>query len=123
MSQKISPISLRLYYEKGYSQNFYSDIQNINLWKKNVYLIHRYKKMIENYGLLKLRRNSINRRLRLKHNISSTSLNVLTRYTVSTLPYKNKINLFIFKKPLTGVQFNYSIRSMQRRKKLVYFKK
>ena len=123
MSQKISPISLRLYYKKGFSQNFYSDIQNINLWKKNIYLMHRYKKIIESYGLLKLRRSSINRRLRLKHNMCSTSLNVITNYIVSTLPYKNKINLFIFKKPLTGVQFSYSIRSMQRRKRLVYFKK
>ena len=123
MSQKISPISLRLYYENGFTQNFYSDKQDINLWKKNIYLMHRYKKIIENYGLLKLRRNSVNRRLRLKHNMCSTSLNVITNYIVSTLPYKNKINLFVFKKPLTGVQFSYSIRSMQRRKKQVYFKK
>lgn len=123
MSQKISPISLRLYNEKGFDQNFFSDIQNINLWKNNIYLIYRYKKIIENYGILKLRRNSINRRLRLKHNLSSTSLNVFTNYIISTVPYKNKINLFIFKKPLTGLQFNYSIRSMQRRKKQVYFKK
>jgi hypothetical protein len=123
MSQKISPISLRLYYEKGFNQNFYSEIQNINLWKNNIYLMYRYKKILDNNGLLRLRRNAINRRLRLKHNGSSTSLNVLTNFIVSTLPYKNKINLFIFKKALTGVQFSYSIRSMQRRKKQVYFKK
>ena len=117
MSQKISPISLRLYNRKGFHHSMYSDLNYMQLWKKNFVLLHRYYQIYKNYGLLKLRRNQINRRLRLKHNMSMTSLNIMANIIVSNLPYKEKLNLFIFKKPLFGIQFNYSIRPVQRRKK------
>jgi hypothetical protein len=123
MSQKISPVSLRLCNIKGFKQNFYEEHKYIQLWKKNMELVSNTKKIIENYGLLKLRRNQINRRLRLKHNLCITPINNMADYILSNLPYKNKLNTFIFKKPLYGVQFNYSIRQVQRRKKQVYFKK
>ena len=123
MSQKISPVSLRLKDLKGFKQNFYTECQYSQMWRKNIELVLNTKKIIENYGLLKLRRNKINRRLRLKHNLCITPINKLIDYTLTNLPYKNKCNAFIFKKPLYGVQLNYSVRPVQRRKKQVYFKK
>lgn len=123
MSQKISPVSLRLFDIKGFKQNLYTDYKYIQLWKKNLKLIYDTKQTLENYGLLKLRRSQINRRLRLKHNLCITPLKNMADYVLSNIPYKNKLNTFIFKKPLYGVQFNYSIRPVQRRKKQVYFKK
>ena len=123
MSQKISPVSLRLSTNKGFRYNVYVDTRYIQIWNKSVQLVTNYKQIIENYGILKLKRNQINRRLRLKHSISITSINNLTNYILSIYPYKNTLNSFLFKKPLAGVQRNYSIRPMQKRKNQVYVKK
>lgn len=122
MSQKISPVSLRVCHIKGFKQNMYTDFKYIELWKKNIKLLHNSKQFSENLGLLKLRRNQINRRLRLKHNLCITPIYQIADYILCNMPYKNKLSIFNFKKPLYGVQFNYSIRPIQRRKKQVYFK-
>lgn len=123
MSQKISPVSLRLYDGKSFKQIMYNDLHYLQIWKKNMTILNQYTKSISSYGLLKLRRNLINRRLRLKHNMSLSPLNSFSEYVLSNIGYKTMLNSFIFKKPLVGVQFNYSVRPMQRRKKQVYFKK
>ena len=123
MSQKISPVSLRLCHSKGFKLNIYTDFKYVQLWKKNIELVYNTKEILEHDGLLKLRRHQINRRLRLKHNLCITSINNIADYVISNVPYKEKFNTFVFKKPFYGVQFHYSIRPIQGRKKQVYFKK
>ncbi len=116
MSQKISSVSLRLCNNKGFSDNTYCENGYIQCVKNNV----KRNKLYRNIGCLKLKRSQINRRLRLKHTPCLTGRSTPTKYLVCAIPYKIKICTFTFKKPLAGVQFNYSVRPVQKRKKQVY---
>ena len=79
--------------------------------------------MLTYYGSLKLRRLQINRRLRLKHNLTRAHMHNTARTFISDMPYKTSCYHWYFKIPLNGIQYNYSIRSAQRRKKKVNIKK